>query len=236
LFHEGRLAESGFEAFLAALHPGDPPGGQRYLRAAFSHYRDALAAPDERTRAQFLLLANLEIGFHEQTRLQPEILEAMNAPVMHPRELRRRLIAELFPNPSAKARYWLARLSRRASPLVLARDQFADELQRVGRKVVTSELMTLTLPGRRLRLGDPLPDGVPEILTAIDLPELAQFLGTLGPTDAEGAIDWSDLPARMRFIAALFRTYHPAPELFAPPFAPAQVTDIRAGRRPSGNL
>lgn len=30
-------------------------------------------------RAQLMLLANLEIGFHEQTRLQPEIQQAMEA-------------------------------------------------------------------------------------------------------------------------------------------------------------
>ena len=58
-----------------------------------------------------LLLANLEIGFHERARLQPEIVEAMNAPVVDPKDLRRRLVTELFPNPTSRIRYWLARLA-----------------------------------------------------------------------------------------------------------------------------
>jgi hypothetical protein len=184
------------------------------------------------------LLANLEIGFHEQTRLQPEILEAMNAPIIHPREVRRHLVDELFPDRSSKARFWLARLSRRATPIIRARDEFADELQRVGRRVVTDALMMLSLPrGRLLRLGEPLPDPLPELLVTVDLFELVAFLAALGPTDARGgAQDWGDLPQRMRFIAALFRTYHPTPELFDPPFASEQVVAIREGRRPFGDL
>lgn len=236
LFAQGWPAEDAFGAFFASLRPGEPPDGQRYLADAFARYREALRTEDAQRRGQLLLLANLEIGFHEQTRLQPEILEAMNAPVVHPREVRRRIIAELFPDPSAQARYWLAHLARRATPLVAARDRFAEELQRVGRRVVTEALMTLTLPrGRALRLGEPLPAQFPASLP--DLPELRAFLADLGPrVGDEGAADWSDLPQRMRFIADLFRAYHTAPELFDPPFAADQVAEIRRGRLPAGPL
>lgn len=238
LFTEGRPGDAAFEEFFASLRPGEPPDGQRYLADAFARYREALRTEDARRRAQLLLLANLEIGFHEQTRLQPEILEAMNAPVVHPREVRRRIVVELFPDPAARARYWLARLARRASPLLAARDRFTEELQGVGRRIVTEALMTLNLPrGRALRLGDPVPDSFPDSPLELDLPELAAFLAGLGPrADDAGAADWSDLSQRMRFIADLFCACHAAPELFDPPFAADQVAELRHGRLPSGPL
>lgn len=237
-FARGAPSDDALQAFFAALRPGDPPDGQHYLADAFRHYRAAMQATGDRQRAQLLLLANLEVGFHEQTRLQPEILEAMNAPVAHPQDLRRRIVDELFPDRSSQARYWLARVARRAAPLVAARDQFAEELQQLGRRVVTHALMRLDLPGGRLlRLGEPLPDPIPATLADIDLPELRALLAGLGPRDAEdGARDWADLPQRMRFIADLFRAYHHAPELYAPPFSSDQTAAIRRGRLPPGPL
>src|SRR3954452_16609984 len=50
--------------FLDSLRPGDPPDGQRLLRAAFTHYSAASPGPQQ------LFFANLLIGLHEQTRLQ----------------------------------------------------------------------------------------------------------------------------------------------------------------------
>ena len=67
--------------FLDGLRPGDPPDGQRYLRQAFTRYERARAEHDPKARAELAVLANLEIGFHEQTRLQPEIREALDAGV-----------------------------------------------------------------------------------------------------------------------------------------------------------
>jgi hypothetical protein len=66
------------------LRPGEPPDGQRYLRQAFRRYYQAHFEADVRTKAELLLLANLEIGFHAQTRLQPEIAESLNAPIVDP--------------------------------------------------------------------------------------------------------------------------------------------------------
>lgn len=88
--------------FCAGLRPGDPPDGQEYLRTAFTRYYQAFFESVPVTRAQLLLLANIEIGFHEQTRLQPEIAEAMNAALIDPREFRRRLIKALFPQNSGR--------------------------------------------------------------------------------------------------------------------------------------
>ena len=65
------------------LRPGDPPDGQRYLRQAFAHYERRAAERDPKARAELAVLANLEIGLHEQTRLQPEIREALDAALRH---------------------------------------------------------------------------------------------------------------------------------------------------------
>jgi hypothetical protein len=51
------------------------------------------------------LCANLEIGFHEQTRLQPEIAASLDAAFLDPKTFRLRLIKAIFPY-----RGWLARL------------------------------------------------------------------------------------------------------------------------------
>ena len=58
---------------------GDPPEGQRLLRQAFAHYEQAGSRAIRSRHAELALLANLEIGLHEQTRLQPEIREALDA-------------------------------------------------------------------------------------------------------------------------------------------------------------
>jgi hypothetical protein len=78
-------------AFLSGLRPGEPPDGQRYLHQAFTRYARVAATTDEAARAQLLLLANLEIGMHEQTRLQPEIRESLDAAYDVEQDLDRRL-------------------------------------------------------------------------------------------------------------------------------------------------
>ena len=241
LFADGQPDEGRLAVLIEGLRPGEPPEGQRFLRRAFAHYHQALAEADVQAKAQVLLLANLEIGFHEQTRLQPEIVEAMNAPVYDPRQMRRRLVEELFPNPGARVRYVLAGLAGRARPLLQARDALAGEAMRVARLVVTERLMTLAMPdGQVLQLGRDLPGDFPALLRAVDLPELAALLAQVDPTPhsplGTGAEDWGRLPDRMHFIADLFRVYHLDPRLFDPPFDPGQVADLMAGRLPQGPL
>jgi hypothetical protein len=69
------LGEAGAstEAFTRGLRGGPPPEGQELLRRAFANYQAAHDVIDASARAQLLLLANVGIGLHEQTRLQPEI-------------------------------------------------------------------------------------------------------------------------------------------------------------------
>ncbi len=228
-------------AFLAALRPGDPPEGQGYLRRAFSHYHEALVQPDLKARSELLLLANLEIGFHEQTRLQPEIVEALNALFYDPAALRRRLLDVMVPDPGSRLRPFVARLSGRARPLLAARDRLAVDLQNLGHLAITEHMMTLRLPrDRLLRLGQELRVQFPAELRQIDLPELAALLDQVGATpdslSSSGVEDWGNLTDRMHFITDLFRAFHLDASLFDPPFSQTQVNALKAGERPEGRL
>ena len=94
--------------FCAELLPGEPPDGQSYLRSAFEHYYRALFEVIEKSRTELLLLANLEIGYHEQTRLQPEINEALAAPVVPPETFARNLLKGAAPGLGRAQRLRLA--------------------------------------------------------------------------------------------------------------------------------
>ena len=234
----GRLAR-----FTSGLRPGDPPNGQGYLRQAFTHLYEARFAVEPRLRAELILLANLEIGFHEQTRLQPEIQDALNAAMPDRDELRGRLLDALFPRAGMllRLRLRLPRAVRRMSPLDRALDRLFDEFRRLLRRIVTELLMRLELPGGRvLRLGRDLAQSFPLSLRTIKHPELRELLTRIDPTPdtmrGTGADDWADFPDRMHFIADLFRGFQEDRALLGPPFTPEQVAALQAGRRPSGRL
>ncbi|MBX7237475.1 MAG: hypothetical protein K1X65_24060 [Caldilineales bacterium] len=239
---EGRQAdENRLAAFLQGLRPGDPPDGQDYLRRAFAHYHQALGQMDASPRAELLLLGNLEIGFHEQTRLQPEIVAAMNAPIYDPRQLRGQLLAALFPDPRSRWRLRLAEMVGRSNPVLAARDRLAADFQHQAHLAITGRLMTLHLSrGRVLRLGQDVRAHFPPELRQITLPDLQVLLARVDPTPdsptGSGAEDWGRLADRMHFITDLFRAYHLDPTLFDPPFAVEQVVALKSGQRPAGLL
>jgi hypothetical protein len=56
-------------------------GGQSLLRSALEHYAAARLEPEARRKAQRTLLANGQVGLHEQIRLQPFIAGATDAPI-----------------------------------------------------------------------------------------------------------------------------------------------------------
>jgi hypothetical protein len=175
--------------------PAEPP----LLRQAFARY----AGPAD---PELAILANLEIGLHEQTRLQPEIREAMEAAVAPKR--RQRILG------------W---------PL-------QRELTRLSRELITEAFMVLTLPGRVLALGRHLDVALTEPANEDLLALLARYEPVPPAVDDCGATDWSELDQRMHYIAHLFRAYHDDGELASPPFTPAQVEQFRAGELPDGEL
>lgn len=228
--------------FCEALRPGEPPDGQRYLRQAFSRYYQAFFESDQKARLELLLLANLEIGFHEQTRLQPEIAAAMEAPIVDPKTFTRRLLKALFPYRGwlARFRLWLTRLFTGPTPFDADVAALLTEARRLVRLFITDRLMTIEVAGTRLKLGDDLPAQFPPELRTIDHAELRALLDQIDPTPdsvrGSGATDWAALPDRLHFIADLFRCYAASPALFEPPFTAEQVAALRAGQRPIGRL
>jgi hypothetical protein len=231
------------ERFCAGLRPGEPPAGQELLRQAFTHCYGSFFETDPEACAELRHMANVEIGLHEQIRLQPEILAALNAPIAEPDVVVARLLSLLFPWRGLVPRLlrFLQRLFRGPTPLDLAvRDLVAQARPRL-RAVLTDQVMTLELPrGQQLRLGDDLHARFPQVLTGIGNAELRALLERVDRTpdsvQGTGAKDWGELPQRMHFIADLFRCYYAAPELFDPPFSPEQVAVIEAGGRPGGRL
>ncbi len=194
-------------------------------------------------RAQLLLLANIEIGYHEQTRLQPEIVEALDASVVDPRQLSRRLLKSLFPYPLWVTRLWLQYRQWRGRPLLIdaAMDRFVQRVRYLAHLVITEYMMTIGLPeGQYLRLGHDLRADYPQSLASLSNSELVALLKQVDPTsdsiEASGAVDWGNLSDRLHFIVDMFRCYQEWSLLFTAPFTDEQVAAIKAGLRPPGEL
>lgn len=238
LCREGPPMPEAVDAFCETLQAGAPPEGQDFLRSAFRHYAQALAAVDARARAQWMLLANLEIGFHEQTRLQPEIREALDVPAFKLGERGERLLRVLFSGAAA----WNAAVRVPLAYLLgMLTAPVAWWMRRQLRLLATELLMVLHLPGIGwVHLGRDLSAPPAEHLRDVSEAELRTLLERLEPPagqpDRSGAADWASLPERMHFILHLFRAYHDDTRLTAAPFTPAQVEALRAGRLPDGAL
>ena len=228
---------SAFKRFLEGLRSGDPPDGQRYLREAFEWYERGRSERDSKARMELAVLANLAIGFHEQTRLQAQIREALDAPYATQEDLGRRAVEALFPSA---ARLWPA-VKRPAAAVVGAVASGAQRAtSRLAREVITESLMVLALPGRVLALSMHLGDSYPDALREPANAELIEFLARFEPLppapDECGARDWSDLHQRMHYIVHLFRAFHLSEALSRPPFTPEQVASFNRGIVPDGEL
>jgi hypothetical protein len=248
-FNEMCLADEIFtdqtiEGFCVALRLGEPPDGQSYLSQAFRSYYRSFFATDFKARAELLLLANIDIGYHEQTRLQPEIAAALDAALVDPHEFMDRLLQAVFPGSdwlTAMASRLIGRLLGRLKPLREAAGTLLAASREQVRRIISEHMMTLALPrGVRLRLGRDLKGQFPPSLQKINNPELQTLLARLDPTPdslrGTGARDWADLPERLHFIIDLFRCYQEAPDLLEPPFTPDQTTALKGGRLPAGEL
>jgi hypothetical protein len=231
------------ERFCAALRPGEPPDGQRYLRQAFTRYYRSFFIQDAKARAELLLCANLEIGLHEQNRLQPEIAEALDAAFLDVTQFTRQLIKVIFPDSSWLvfiqwlARRWLGRPTK----LDQAVQAWLKAIQALMREAITELMMTIHLPpDLTIHLGDDLTAGFPEVLRQLVDPDLRSLFAQIAPTpdsvEGSGARDWANLPDRLHFIADLFRCYQESHALYDAPFSPQQVAALKSGRIPDGQL
>lgn len=194
-------------------------------------------------RSELILLASIEIGFHEQTRLEPEIAESLDAAFISSLEFTRLLLARLFPFGGwlQLAHLYVRRLLGRPTALDIVSRVLLAAARSHLRQLVTESMMTITLPsGTRLRLGEDLSVSFPTSLQQLDYLDLTRLIEQHDPTPDSpldsGAIDWADLPDRLHFIIDLFRCYQETPELLDPPFTPEQVRVLKAGERPAGEL
>ena len=230
-----------FLSFAAGLRPGPPPDGQDYLREAFAHYQQQRQEADAGVRAALILLANLKVGLHEQTRLQPEIAAAVDAPISTAEDLGARVLHRLVP----ASRTW-PRLAH--APLAAVIGWLAARVRRdavkATQEVVTHALMVLAIPLANgayasLGLGRDLVAPVPEAF-ATSHPVLETFVLQYDPCPPGGtqcaAKDWCDLRQRMHYIVHLFRAYADTASLSGPPFTPQQVASFRSGVVPNGEL
>jgi CRP-like cAMP-binding protein len=201
--------------FLADMKPGaTDAGGQSTLAEALSHYYDAMFERSPKKKTELILLGNIKVGLHEQIRLQPNIVEALNAP-----------LAVGLLGFAARER------------------GFAGLLTRCWRRLVTRNLMTIHLPYGDLRLGADVPElpnarKFADMLQTLEHPELVALVArfSVAASKRSRAADWGSLDDRMRFIVNLFRSRQKSLELFDQPFFYEQRLEMAADRVPSGDL
>jgi hypothetical protein len=234
---DAREDSSEFDGFASGLRQGPPPDGQDLLKDAFACYQRQRRETDPGARAAWILLANLKIGCHEQTRLQPQIAAAVDAPLATATEIGAHVLHTLIPG----SHRWPGVLHR---PVAVALGGLAlvvrREAVRMSRAVVTEAMMTLSVPGAVLSLGAALDVPVPSRLAGVPPPFLAGFVEEYDPCPpggtACGATDWCDLHQRMHYITHLFRAYAEAESMFSRPFTAPQVAAFRASRLPAGDI
>jgi hypothetical protein len=228
---------AGLAEFTAGLRPGAPPDGQDRLKEAFANYYAARFTADPAARAQLEYLANVQVGFHEQIRLQPQIESGMTEPVIDEATWGLKLLASLFPG---SVTWWGWVRDGFAGALRVTLRPVRKRMIALIREVVTQHMMTLSIAGRLLSLADPVPLPPSPLLETVTNPDLVALLATVPPPVGGmgdvGASDWSSVGQRMRYISYLFRAWHQRPEVFDAPFQTAQVMAISEGVVPDGHL
>jgi hypothetical protein len=230
--------------YTKAFRPGPPESdGQELLASAFSAYYRAIFEKDAAMKARLFLFANCQVGIHEQTRLQPKIAAALDAPVT---DVLEGYLRDAMANgaPTGVVHLLLAAVDHALSPMILA-------IERVWQQLATRFLMRLALPfGAEISLGEDipldresggdafLPPELREVLTPEELVKLLlRFDRARGSSDLGSASrDWAVLEDRMNFIVNLFRSRQTDVALFGPPFTTAQTAAIESGKFPDGPL
>lgn len=231
------IPENELEEFLSGVPVAETFTPSDYLRRAFGHLSVALDTADATARAELMLLANVEIAYHEQARLQPEILASLEAPYTSTRQLGRVLLEAIAPSTSG----WSSLLTTPLTLVVGAGGRVAEAaLRSLLRRLITESLITLSLPDGMIKLGMNITGEPPECLSDPQLPALRDLLARLAPTpqdlDGAGADDWGRLVDRMTTICRFFLLRHEDEDLYSPPYTPAQAKAIRQGRMPQPPL
>ncbi len=212
------------EQYLSHFRPD-----QTVLKDAFANYALAQFEKNPEKKAELMLLANDQIGLHEQTQLQADVARALDAPI---EIMVRDGLKDALENIAAKAGPFgsgklLFKALEKTGVVDRVLGPLADAAGSVWRRAATEVLMKLTLPdGTELKLGQdvPGPKGGPAFppgLERIENPTLRNLLKTLDRTEdslqGSGAKDWKNLGDRMNFITDLFRAYQQDPALWKSP-------------------
>jgi hypothetical protein len=224
------VTDSDMDGFSQGLKPGPPPDGQDVLKQAFGNYRAAALSTDPKEKAELMFLANLQIGYHEQTRLQPDIKAALDGALLEPGDLTDLLMKTLTGRQGRVAKALEKAFHGHESPLGKIAMVLAKDVQQQVRIVITEQLMSLWLPPATIvQLGRDLRRPFPGELQKLTSPDLLHLLAGFDPTpDSEGGSgvrDWSNLQQRLRFIADLFRAYGEEKCLFDPLKADTTAAD-----------
>jgi hypothetical protein len=221
---EGKL-----QAFLDEyLQPGPlSEGGQDYLREAFTAYYDARFETNAKKKAELVLIGNLLVGLHEQTRLQPQIEQSMAVPI------------DMFSNSSKGS----AEKNSGTGGAISGRQAAAT--RKIIAKAITQMMMLITLPSRQLKLSQNViaPTGVinyPQDLIKIENPRCLELVRMfeMGNDTLTGsaADDWSSLDERMSFVVDFFRSHQQYERMWESPFREEQAQVIESGHFPAGPL
>ena len=238
---ENDFTEENINQFCAAFKPGGPPDGQQMLKDAFNSYYEARLQNDPKAKMELILYADLLIGYHEQTRLQPQIADALNAPITGLENMRTTILREIIPGFWRRIRYYISKLLKRKLPLDDAIDKLLELVKHEIREVITEFMMTLYVPDNEiLKLGQDLKGGFPEELKTITNSKFKELLSKIDPTPdsvkESGAKDWGDLSDRIHFIADFFRSHFKHLQLYNSPFTDEQMKVLKEGKIPQGKL
>jgi hypothetical protein len=244
VFAEIGLAGARFVAAYGAAAPRDtarasvldacaaatPFEGVNRLQAGFSFWCDAMETDDVRLRSQRIMAGSVQLGAHEQNRLQAAVAASMD---MGANQMATRLAQNLL-----KRAAWLR-------PLVWVVEHtlapVTDSIARVWDDVMTEFVGAADTPDGKLRLGHDVPSlpGRPFLspdLVAPRMPELETLLHRFDRSSGDGhgsaADNWVAFDDRMNFIVNLFLSRHHHPPMFDPPFPADVVAQLEAGTIP----
>lgn len=234
-FQDARNSDrAALEELCSQLNPGPASlGGQQLLKEAFSCYVDAMFETNSKRKSELLLCGNIKIGLHEQTRLQPYIVEALNTPIEDMLDSKRKYLGvKLIESDTESNLGFMGHILVR--------------IVKWWRRLLTRYMMRLRLPYGDISLGRDLPRlpnrrAYPDILNEIESRELKVLLAKYdrsfrGNLKNSRSRDWGNLDDRMNFIANLFRSRHKSLELFDQPFFHEQRQAMQESVVPHGRL
>jgi hypothetical protein len=235
-------------------------GGQGLLRGMVGALYQAMFETDPKRRAEQILFANAQGGLHEQTRLQLYISKAIDAPISdtlvawahgHVERdissgIERGVLHRAIDATMPRLGRWIERAWQAFSTDALMTLTLPDGVLHLGHPLPQDPGVPLFPPALQT-IDDPALVAVLERYGALDVraectafdwlrDRIRTLLGLARERDDElaevGALNWSNLDQRMRFILTLFRVRQQDPHLFQPPFTDPMRAAIFEGRVP----